>query len=129
MASVLEAHPLDAEQPQALRGAELERVRHLAASPRGVKFYQSAAWRRVRAAVLAQAHGECLRCRERGRYARAEMVHHVFRLDKHPELALAASYMSGGKPYAQLVPLCSACHEEAHFWRRAACAPLTPERW
>lgn len=127
--SVLDVHPLDAEQPEALAGGELERVRQLAASPRGVRFYQSAAWRRVRTQVMAQAHGECLRCRERGRYARAEMVHHVWRLDRHPELALARHYRSGGRDYAQLVPLCNGCHEEAHAWRKVVRPPVTPERW
>ena len=121
--------PLDAVQPEALAGAQLARVQLLCASPRGVKFYQSGEWRRLRDALLAQHHHECLLCRARGKYARAEMVHHVWFLDKRPELALARFYYSGGIAYPQLVPLCHACHEEAHGHRHALRAPVTPERW
>ena len=123
-------HPLDAVQPEALTGAELERVRALSATPRGVRFYQSPQWRRMRREVMQEHNGECLACKARGGYARAEMVHHVWYLGTHPELALARRYWSGGQAYLQLVPLCHSCHEDAHMHRHAdARPPLTPERW
>lgn len=129
MDNVITQHPLDAVQPDAISGAQLQTVRDQIKRNRGLQFYQSLAWRRVRNTVLADAHNECAMCGARGRYTRATMVHHVWLLRDHPELALARHYYSGGKAYAQLVPLCHDCHEIAHARRDFRSAPLTPERW
>ena len=123
-------YPLDAEQPEALQGEKLMRVVRLCASLRQVKFYQSPEWRHKRAAVITKHNGECEMHRRRGSYARAEMVHHVWYLDKHPELALAEFYYSGGVKHMQLMPLCHECHEEMHGHRHAKKRePITSERW
>lgn len=123
---------LDPAQPEALQGAQLAHVRELLRGKRGVKFYQSPAWSRLRAEVLAGSHYECAVCAQRGKYTRAVCVHHVHHVEDHPELALALHYFSGGESFAQLVPLCHECHEDAHMHRvisRTDVQPLTPERW
>lgn len=74
---------------------------------RGIKsFYDSPEWRKKRRAVLKAAHYECANCLYKyGRYGRATTVHHIKHLDQYPELALTDS---------NLMPLCSACHNEMH---------------
>ena len=51
-------------------------------------FYCSAAWHRKRAAVLKRDRYECQLCKARGRYRKAELVHHVNHLKDRPDLAL-----------------------------------------
>lgn len=126
----MKLYPLDAEQPEALSGEKLMRVLRLCASPRQVKFYQSSEWRWMRQRVLIKYNHECEMHRRRGSYARATMVHHVWYLDKHPELSLAEHYYSSGKAHMQLMPLCHDCHEEMHQHRHdTKREPITPERW
>ncbi|MCM1334280.1 MAG: hypothetical protein NC237_04430 [Eubacterium sp.] len=65
--------------------------------------------------MIAEQHGECQFCAMRGRYARAELVHHVKPLKRFPSLAYAKTYVDQyGRSHRQLVALCRACHEEAH---------------
>lgn len=123
-------YPLDAEQPETLRGDKLQRIKRLMDSPRQVKFYQSPEWVRMRRHVLERHNNECEICRSRGKYAKATMVHHVWHVTKHPELSLSEYYYSGGKAHAQLLALCHPCHEAVHQHRHAKkCEPITPERW
>ena len=129
MDNIITQHPLDAVQPEAISGRQLQTVRDQIKRKRGVQFYQSPAWLRVRSTVLADAHNECAMCGARGRYARATMVHHVGLRRDQPELALARHSYSGGKVYAQRVPLCHDCHESAHARRDFRSVPWTPERW
>lgn len=94
-------------------------------------FYLSPAWRRLRRRVLAADKYECQDCKARGRYTRANTVHHVMHLDEHPELALSETYQDEtGAEHRQLVSLCHDCHEQQHEYRaEPKPPPLTPERW
>ena len=127
---LIELHQLDAVQPDAISGARLMRVLRLCDSPRQERFYKDGAWRRLRTELIGEGHGECVLCRARGRYSRAVMVHHVWFLSAHPELAYARHYYSGGRAYPQLLPLCHDCHEAVHEHRHAEKRdPITLERW
>ena len=68
-------------------------------------FYNSRMWRKKRAVILKEQHYECQRCKARGKYKRAVIVHHIKHLKEHPELALVDS---------NLEAVCFACHEELH---------------
>lgn len=102
--------------------------RHLVSGDRK-KFYDSADWQRVRAQVLELDHYQCQRCRERGRYARADRVHHVHEAARRPDLALSVWCGEGER---NLISLCHSCHEAVHwdrFPRREPKPPLTEEKW
>lgn len=99
-------------------------------------FYRSKAWRRLRAEVLTYDRHECQICRARGKYTRADHVHHVMHVDKRPDLALRKTYTAtGGEEKRNLISVCKACHEKVcHPERlpyngRVPEPPLTPERW
>lgn len=89
------------------------------------QFYRSQAWERLRVQVLRMDHYECQMHKQRGRYRRANTVHHVLELKDRPDLATSIWY---GEE-RQLLSLCQECHEEVHGYRRKAKQPLTPERW
>lgn len=75
-------------------------------SERGWKaFYHTKEWRRKRAAILKRDHNACQICRSKGRYSRANTVHHIKHLKDVPELALTDD---------NLMSLCAACHEDMH---------------
>ncbi len=77
-----------------------------ASSQRGWKaFYHTTAWQKKRAQVLQRDHGACQRCREKGKYTKADTVHHIRHLRDVPELALTDD---------NLISLCSECHEAVH---------------
>ena len=103
----------------------------LVAEGREHDFYCSATWHRKRAAILKRDRYECQLCKARGRYRKAELVHHVNHLKDRPDLALSVWDPDTGE--RQLVSLCKRCHEEQHpesqrqFARRRP--PLTSERW
>lgn len=68
---------------------------------------------------------ECQKCKRRGRYHKAETVHHKKHLKDYPELAIVDS---------NLVSLCFNCHNEEHpeklmsrETRKRKC--ITIERW
>lgn len=84
-----------------------EWVRQISAqSYRGWKaFYHTREWRRCREEALRRDHGQCMRCREQGKYTPAVTVHHVQHLREVPELALTLS---------NLQSLCEACHNAVH---------------
>lgn len=73
-------------------------------------FYSWKAWKRLRKEVLRLDHYECRLCKAKGRYRRAEIVHHVKHLKDRPDLAL--SIWDGAE--RQLVSVCKRCHEELH---------------
>lgn len=77
-----------------------------AASERGWKaFYHTSAWQQKRKKILQRDHGACQRCRQQGRYVRADTVHHIRHLREVPELALTDE---------NLISLCCECHEAVH---------------
>jgi 5-methylcytosine-specific restriction endonuclease McrA len=94
-------------------------------------FYVSKEWRRLRREVLIGDRGECQDCKARGKYARANTVHHVLHLEDRPDLALTKAYVDGrGAERRNLVSLCHDCHERRHGYRaRVRAEPLTAERW
>ena len=89
------------------------------------KFYKSKPWRKKRREILRRDNRECQRCKSKGKYHKAETVHHKRHLKDCPELALVDS---------NLISLCFNCHNIEHpeklkkpeVERRER---ITPERW
>lgn len=95
-------------------------------------FYDWTEWLKTRASVLKLDNQECQICKQRKRYSKAIIVHHVKHLRDRPDLALSVIDPDTGE--RQLVSLCRACHEEQHpeRWRKPEkkhAQPLTVERW
>lgn len=95
------------------------------------KFYKSKEWQQLKEQVLKENHYECAWCKEKGKIAKAETVHHVQYVKKHPDLAMQKYFSYGGKQYKNLVPLCHDCHDKAHgrIKYKIRKKPLTEERW
>ena len=95
------------------------------------KLYESKEWRRLRKLVLAEDKGECQYCKAKGKYTKANTVHHVNYLKLHPELALEKYYKDDdGVTKRNLISLCHNCHEHIHEWvQKEKEEPLTIERW
>lgn len=101
-------------------------------------FYDSAAWRKLRAKVLEEFHGECQDClaKSPAKYSPAVHVHHEAHVDTLPGWALSEWYVDrSGNVVRNLVPLCHDCHDARHGRVRyrpgtsSDVAPLTVERW
>lgn len=97
-------------------------------------FYCSSQWVRLSHRVLDMDKHECQLCKERGRYRRAELVHHVNHVRRAPKLALDIWYTDAdGNQQRNLISVCKDCHETVcHPERLRKCsggAPLTRERW
>lgn len=69
------------------------------------RFYKSKEWKNKRKAILIRDNYECQKCKSRGKFHKAECVHHKKHLKDYPELALEDS---------NLQSLCNACHNEEH---------------
>ena len=116
----------------AISKARLARLEALIAEGREAEFYSWTPWEQTRLKVLALDKNECVRCRQRGRYAKAVLVHHVHHLTDRPDLALSIYDEDGRR---QLISLCRACHELEHperlrpAWTAKQENPLTVERW
>jgi len=94
------------------------------------EFYNSRYWRKLRKEVLKDHKDECQRCKSKGFYSKANTVHHVQYVRRHPRYALSKVYIFHGIEYKNLVPLCHDCHEEVHGYRqKEKKEPLTVERW
>lgn len=79
------------------------------------KFYKSANWIELKNDVLYELHNECQECLKRGKYTRAECVHHVNEVRVRPDLALSKYYKDkDGIEQRNLLPLCNACHNQVH---------------
>lgn len=89
--------PYGAPKSKARSRAEYDRDRR---DPEAARFYQSAAWRKLRAEKLA-IDPLCEHCRRRGRFVQAKHVHHVKPRAEFPELAL---------DLANLESACPPCH-------------------
>ena len=93
-------------------------------------FYISRQWKKLRKEILEEYHYECQDCKSKGFYTKANHVHHVQYVRKHPRYALSKTYTFKGKEYVNLVPLCHDCHERRHGYRKKEDKkPLTEERW
>ena len=94
------------------------------------EFYNSKAWRKLRKEVLDEYKYECQMCKAKGIYTKANHVHHVQWVRKHPRFALSKTYAFQGVVYINLIPLCHNCHEKAHGHRqKEKPKPITEERW
>ena len=61
---------------------------------------------------------------------RANTVHHVQFVDKHPELALSKFYIHKGKQYRNLICVCPDCHNKLHPEKhKQKKEPINEERW
>lgn len=92
------------------------------------KFYKSGVWKDKRLDILKRDNFECQRCKGKGGFAKAEIVHHIKHLRDYPELALVDK---------NLKSLCGACHNKVHpekfgkfrsNWKERS-EPITEERW
>ena len=98
-------------------------IRNLIASNRIIDFYQSEDWKELRQEVLEEHNHECQECLKRGRYTKADCVHHVNEVRQVPRLALSKTYIDKhGQEQKQLIPLCNTCHniihEKLQTWQR-----------
>lgn len=111
----------------------LARLNQLIEGGKPDNFYHWSAWEHLRDEVLKFDHYECQRCKAKGKYRKATVVHHVKHLKDRPDLAL--SLYDPDTHERQLVSLCKACHEEVHperiqKWKyKAVKKQLTEERW
>ena len=114
-----------------LSPAQLEKLKRLISDGKENIWYNSAAWEATRQKVLRLDHYECQNCKAKGRYKRAQIVHHVKHLKDRPELALSLYDPDTGE--RQLVSVCKRCHEQLHpesqKQYRTANKPVTEERW
>lgn len=90
-------------------------IRELIAQDKVMLFYQTEEWKSLRKEVLEEHYNECVECAKKGRYTRAECVHHVNEVRNAPHLALSKYYTDAtGKKHRNLVPLCNVCHNQVH---------------
>ncbi|KEK25707.1 HNH endonuclease [Bacillus gaemokensis] len=88
-----------------------------------MKFYKSKEWRQLRVKVLQRDNYECCMCRDKGKYRKADCVHHIKEVKEYPELALT---------FENLKSLCNQCHNEVHDRLKAQDKPpafVNEERW
>ncbi len=111
--------------------AELAQLTALIADGKQDRFYGWAAWLGLSEQVRRLDNHECQGCKQRGRYRRGEVVHHVKHLTERPDLALSIFDPDTGE--RQLVTLCRECHRLEHPEHLRQYAPrrkaLTEERW
>ena len=97
-------------------------------------FYVSAEWIAKTVEVRRLDRDECQICKERGRYSRADLVHHEKHVKKFPHLALDIYYIDEeGQRKRNLRCVCKDCHEYVchpeRLRRRKKTAFETQERW
>jgi len=69
------------------------------------RFYKTGAWKAKRKDILERDNNECQKCKKKGKYHKAECVHHIKHLKAAPSLALEDT---------NLISLCNTCHNEEH---------------
>lgn len=90
-------------------------IRKLIDEDRVEVFYHTEDWKELRQEVMEENHNECAECLKRGRYTRADCVHHVNEVRVNPALALSKYYINkDGKKEKNLIPLCNICHNLVH---------------
>lgn len=78
------------------------------------RFYKSKEFMRLKEEVLKEQHYECQICKERGVITKADTVHHIQYVRKHPELALSKTYTYIGREHRNLIAVCRSCHNKVH---------------
>lgn len=98
-----------------------------------VGFYENKLWRRLRREVLRADKYECQICKGKGYYTKANHVHHINYVRKHPELALETHYKDNdGNIKRNLISVCKNCHETVCHPERLRWnvkEQITKERW
>lgn len=89
---------------------QLTRLNTLIENENADAFYSWKPWKHLRNTVLKLDNFQCQICKSKGRYKKAEIVHHVKHVKDRPDLAL--SIWDGDE--RQLVSVCKRCHEELH---------------
>ena len=90
-------------------------IRELIKEDKVEQFYQTDDWKELREQVLEDNHYECAKCIEKGKYTRAECVHHINEVRVRPALALSKYYIDEeGNKLLNLIPLCNTCHNIIH---------------
>lgn len=113
----------------------LKWLKELIASGNVHSFYVSAKWHKKRDEILRKDRYECQLCKNRGRYRRAVLVHHVKHVKNRPDLAISDYYTDdNGKSHRQLISVCRECHETVCHPERmkkdsASSRFTTEERW
>lgn len=112
----------------------LQWLRGLIASGNVHLFYCTSQWVRLSRQVMDMDKHECQICKQRGRYRRADLVHHVNHVKAAPEKALDIWYTDAdGTEQRNLISVCKDCHETVCHPERlrhsGGTAPLTRERW
>lgn len=90
--------------------AQLNKLNTLIENGNADAFYSWKPWKHLRETVMKLDNYECQMCKAKGKYKRAEIVHHVKHVRDRPDLAL--SIWDGEE--RQLVSVCKWCHEEEH---------------
>ena len=75
----------------------------------GDEFYWTEQWRRCKADYMKKAGGLCERCKAKGRYVPAEIVHHKIHLTPENKNDPAVAYS-----FDNLEALCRWCHNTEH---------------
>lgn len=79
------------------------------------KFYKTTAWIKLSQEVMREQHFECQLCKQRGRYEKGKIVHHVNYVKHKPELALSKYYIDkNGNQARNLIVVCDYCHNQIH---------------
>lgn len=88
-----------------------------------MKFYKSREWKALRQEALKRDNYECQSCKRKGKYSKAQCVHHLKEVKVVPLLALTLD---------NLECLCNRCHNKEHD-RYEAVRPVerfySEERW
>lgn len=90
-----------------------------------MKFYKSKEWKAKRLDALKRDNNECQACKRKGKYTRAQCVHHLKEVKLMPTLALTLD---------NLESLCNSCHNKEHDRHEAVMKDKgkrfeSPERW
>ena len=68
-------------------------------------FYKTKRWQRTREAALRKSDYLCQESKQYGKHVQAELIHHIYPLDKYPELAYV---------HWNLLPVTNAIHNTFH---------------
>lgn len=98
------------------------------------RFYLTGEWKEKSGEVLDMDRHECQIHKERGRFARAELVHHEKHVKRFPELALDIYYTDAdGQHKRNLRSVCKWCHENVchpeRLKKKSKPGFTTEERW